>query len=227
MGGKVSRTVFTSGGVGPDCQTDPEKVTVHLRKGCPGYATGMQLLTLCWAWPNPAKNSSTLLEGRDGLCVWSTQKAPCLSYQLHLYHKETLEAEVNCLNQGESFAQKGAGGFGEQQNMNSHKNRRGKRQEIMNKAETIKSFSPSKLQDTHKYYSHQPGELIIRWLLQCCSTGANSQELESREAQQLGSLTGEWGINKRIGKGAKISSRWRQLVLSVKKYPLEDGLVNS
>lgn len=37
MGGKVSRTVFTSGGVGPDCQTDPEKVTVHLRKGCPEH----------------------------------------------------------------------------------------------------------------------------------------------------------------------------------------------
>lgn len=116
----------------------------------------------------------------------------------------------NQLPQGESFSQKGAGGgFGEQQNMNSHKNRRGKRQEIMNKAETIKSFSLSKLQDTHKYYSHQPGELIISWLLQCCGSGANSQELESREAQQLRSLTGEWGINKRIGKGAKISSLWR------------------
>lgn len=48
---------------------DPEEVTVRLRKGCPGCAKGMQLLTLCWAWPNPAKNISAPLEGRDGLCV--------------------------------------------------------------------------------------------------------------------------------------------------------------
>lgn len=50
----------------------------------------------------------------------------------------------------------------------------GKETEIMNKAEIINSLSLSKLQDTHKYYSHQPGELIISWLLQCCATGANS-----------------------------------------------------
>lgn len=101
-----------------------------------------------------------------------------------------------------------------------------KETEITNKAEIISFLSLSKLQDTHKYYSHQPAELIMSWLLQCCGTGANSQELESKTAQQLGCLTREWGINKRIGKGAKISSLWRQLVLSVKKCPLEEGLVN-
>lgn len=103
----------------------------------------------------------------------------------------------------------------------------GKEIEIMNKAGIINSLSLNKLQDTHKYYSHQPGELIISWLLQCYGTGANSQELESKEAQQLGSLTRDWGINKRIEKGAKIKSLSRQVVLSVKeKHPLEKGLVS-
>lgn len=139
-----------------------------------------------------------------------------------------MKAEVNCLSQGESFSQKGAGGgFGEAACCAARESQEeeGKDTEIMNKAEIINSLSLSKLQNTHKYYSHQPGELIISWLLQCCATGANSQELQSKEAQQLGSLTREWGINKRIGKEAKISSLWRQLVLSVKKYPLEEGLV--
>lgn len=144
-------------------------------------------------------------------------------------HKETIEAEVNSLSQGECLSQESAvRGFGEaaccaaEQSQEQEE----KETEITNKAEIINSLSLSKLQDTHKYYSHQPGELIISWLLQCCGTGANSQELESKAAQQLGCLTREWGINKRIGKGAKISSLWRKFVLSVKKYPLEEGLVN-
>lgn len=60
---------------------DPEKVTVHLRKGCPGCAKGTQFLSLCWAWPNPAKNSSAPLGDRDGLSE-DTQKAPWLSQAL-------------------------------------------------------------------------------------------------------------------------------------------------
>lgn len=108
------------------------------------------------------------------------------------------------------FSEVGAGGgFGEAACCaEQSREQEGKETEIMNKAEIVNS-SLSKLQDTQKYYSHQPGELIIGWLLQCCASGANTQELESKEAQQLGSLTREWGINKRIGKGAKIGSLWR------------------
>lgn len=36
--------------------------------------------------------------------------------------------------------------------------------------------------------SCQPGKQIISWLLQCWDTGANSQELEGKEAIQLESL---------------------------------------
>lgn len=49
------------------------------------------------------------------------------------------------------------------------------------------------------------------------SAGADIQELEGKEAQQLGSLMRGWGINKGIGKGAAIGSLCRQLLLSVKE----------
>ncbi|GAB0209900.1 hypothetical protein GRJ2_003455700 [Grus japonensis] len=57
-------------------------------------------------------------------------------------------------------------------------------------------------------------------------TGANSQELESKEAQQLVSLARDWQINKEIGREATILSLWRWLLSSVKvQYPLKDDLV--
>ncbi|KAK4810874.1 hypothetical protein QYF61_013282 [Mycteria americana] len=47
-------------------------------------------------------------------------------------------------------------------------------------------------------------------------TGANSQELEGKEAQQLGSLAGDKAIDKGIGTGEAVLSLWRRLLSSVK-----------
>lgn len=101
------------------------------------------------------------------------------------------------------------------------KNRRGKRN---HKAETSGSLSLSELSDMHKDDSHQPGELIISWLLQCWDTGTNSQELEGKEAQQLGSLTKGLEHQQRAWKRG---SHWRQFLSSMKKrYLLREDLVN-
>ncbi|GAB0206368.1 hypothetical protein GRJ2_003102400 [Grus japonensis] len=59
---------------------------------------------------------------------------------------------------------------------------------------------------------------MAAWLLRSWDNGADSQQLEGREAQQLGSL----------GKEAAICSLWRRLLSSVRaRYPLKEDLVNS
>ena len=55
-----------------------------------------------------------------------------------------------------------------------------------------------------------------------------SQELEGKEAQQLGSLAKDKAIDKGIGKRAGVLSLWWQLLSSVKDtYPFKEELVNS
>uniref|UniRef100_A0A663EIB6 Uncharacterized protein n=1 Tax=Aquila chrysaetos chrysaetos TaxID=223781 RepID=A0A663EIB6_AQUCH len=64
------------------------------------------------------------------------------------------------------------------------------------------------------FYNCQPGEQIAAWL----------QQLQGKEAQQLGSLARNWGIEKE----AAIYSLWRQLLSSVRaRYQFKDDLVNS
>ncbi|GAB0208818.1 hypothetical protein GRJ2_003347500 [Grus japonensis] len=79
-----------------------------------------------------------------------------------------------------------------------------------------------------KDYSRQPGERIAAWLLRCWDNGADSQQLEGREAQQLGSLARNRGIERGIGKETAICSLWRRLLSSVRaRYPFKEDLVNS
>ncbi|KAK4806974.1 hypothetical protein QYF61_027341 [Mycteria americana] len=73
--------------------------------------------------------------------------------------------------------------------------------EIINEVESTRSLSLSKLRDMRKDYGRQPGEQIATWLLRCWDTGASRLELEGKEAQQLGSLSRERGIDKGIGRG--------------------------
>ncbi|GAB0210130.1 hypothetical protein GRJ2_003478800 [Grus japonensis] len=77
-----------------------------------------------------------------------------------------------------------------------------------------------------KDFSRLPGEHIITWLLRCWDNGASSLELEGREAKQLGSLSGEGGIDKAIGKKAQALSLWRRLLSSVReRYPFSKDVV--
>jgi len=79
-----------------------------------------------------------------------------------------------------------------------------------------------------KNYSCQPGECIAAWLLQCWDNGADSQQLEGKEAQQLGSLARNRGIERGLVKETAICSLWKWLLLSVRaRYPLKEDLANS
>lgn len=100
--------------------------------------------------------------------------------------------------------------------------------ELKQEAETTRSLTSSELRDLRKDYSRQPGERIAAWLLRCWDNGADSQQLEGKEAQQLGSLARNRGIERGIGKEAAICSLWSRLLSSVKaRYPFKEDLVNS
>ncbi|XP_049649681.1 uncharacterized protein LOC126035292 [Accipiter gentilis] len=88
------------------------------------------------------------------------------------------------------------------------------------------SLSLSELWDMRKDFGHRIGENIITWLLRCWDNGANSLELEGREAKQLGSLAREGGIDKAIGRGTQAISVWRRLLSSVKeRYPFKEDVI--
>ncbi|XP_074889985.1 uncharacterized protein LOC142033685 [Buteo buteo] len=89
-----------------------------------------------------------------------------------------------------------------------------------------RSLSLSELRDMRKDFGCHIGEHIVTWLLRCWDNGANSLELEGREAKQLGSLAREGGIDKTIGKGTQAISLWRQLLSSVKeRYPFKEDVI--
>ncbi|KAM9644848.1 uncharacterized protein ACIBXB_013057 [Morphnus guianensis] len=89
-----------------------------------------------------------------------------------------------------------------------------------------RSLSLSELWDMRKDFGRRIGEHIITWLLRCWDNGANSLELEGREAKQLGSLAREGGIDKAIGKGTQAISLWRRLLSSVKEwYPFKEDVI--
>ena len=77
-----------------------------------------------------------------------------------------------------------------------------------------------------KDFSRHPGEHIVTWLLWCWDNGANSLELEGKEAKQLGSLARDGDIDKAIGKKEQALSLWRRLLSGVReRYPFSDDFV--
>ncbi|XP_042664194.1 uncharacterized protein LOC122154923 [Tyto alba] len=76
-----------------------------------------------------------------------------------------------------------------------------------------------------KDFSHHPGEHLLTWLLRCWDSGANSVELEGREARQLGSLSRDAGIDKIIRRKTQMLSLWRRLLSGVRdRYPFKEDL---
>ncbi|KAK4822000.1 hypothetical protein QYF61_006614 [Mycteria americana] len=99
-------------------------------------------------------------------------------------------------------------------------------EELVNETETTRSLSLSELRDMRKDFSHHSGEHIVTWLLRCWDSGANSLELEGKEAKQLGSLSREGGIDKAIGKGEPARSLWRRLLSAIReRYPFKEDVV--
>ncbi|KAK4811303.1 hypothetical protein QYF61_023355 [Mycteria americana] len=98
-------------------------------------------------------------------------------------------------------------------------------EELVNETETTRSLSLSELRDMRKDFSRHPGEHIVTWLLRCWDSGANSLELEDKEAKQLGSISREGGIDKAIGKGEPALSLWRRLLSAMKeRYPFKEDV---
>ncbi|KAK4811190.1 hypothetical protein QYF61_019821 [Mycteria americana] len=99
-------------------------------------------------------------------------------------------------------------------------------EELVNETETTRSLSLSELRDIRKDFSRHSGEHIVTWLLRCWDSGANSLELEGKEAKQLGSLSREGGIDKAIGKGEPARSLWRRLLSAIReRYPFKEDVV--
>lgn len=63
-----------------------------------------------------------------------------------------------------------------------------KETEIMNEKETTRSLTLNELHDMQIDFSCHQGEHVISCLLRCWDSGANSQELDGKDAQQLESL---------------------------------------
>jgi len=69
---------------------------------------------------------------------------------------------------------------------------------------------------------------IAAWLLQCWDDGTDNPQLEGKEAQQLGSLARNRGMERGLGKEAAICILWRWLLSSVRaRYPFKEDLANS
>jgi len=88
------------------------------------------------------------------------------------------------------------------------------------------SLSLSELRDMQKDFSRHPGEHIVTWLLRCWDNGVSSLELEGKEVKQLGSLAGDGGIDKTIGKTEQVLNLWRRLLSGVReRYPFSEDFV--
>ncbi|NWV06137.1 DZIP3 ligase, partial [Ptilonorhynchus violaceus] len=87
--------------------------------------------------------------------------------------------------------------------------------------------SQRKLQEIRRCFTRQPGESLLAWLSRCWVLGANMDIfLNSTEAKQLGSLSRDVAIDKRLGTRIGTCSLWRRLVSSVREaYPFEDDLI--
>ncbi|GAB0209721.1 hypothetical protein GRJ2_003437800 [Grus japonensis] len=223
----------------PEQASNPSKLTYHLIEGCLAYPNeNQQLLALYWGLAcayratvqysqRTVVEEGTQTAAEDTVAEIGTQTitttviAPVVKKNQWTrrstgpYHRLVREEE----EEEERFDQEAG--------PSAKKWEEGVR-EIRQEAETTWSLTSSELRDMREDYSRQPGERIAAWLLRCWDNGNDSQQLESREAQQLESLARNRGIERGIGKEAAICSLWRWLLSSVRaRYPFKEDLVNS
>ncbi|GAB0208081.1 hypothetical protein GRJ2_003273800 [Grus japonensis] len=223
----------------PEQASNPSKLMYHLIEGCLAYPNeNQQLLALYWGLAcayratvqysqRTVVEEGTQTAAEDTVAEIGTQTitttviAPVVKKNQWTrrstgpYHRLVREEE----EEEERFDQEAG--------PSAKKWEEGVR-EIRQEAETTWSLTSSELRDMREDYSRQPGERIAAWLLRCWDNGNDSQQLESREAQQLESLARNRGIERGIGKEAAICSLWRWLLSSVRaRYPFKEDLVNS
>ncbi|XP_075595208.1 uncharacterized protein LOC142599193 [Balearica regulorum gibbericeps] len=223
----------------PEQASNPSKLTRHLIEGCLAYPNeNQQLLALYWglAWAYRAtvQNSQrTVVEegtqtaAEDTVAEIGTQTVTATVIAPVVKKKQWTRRSTGPYHRLVREEEEEEERFEQEAGPSAKKWEEGVR-EIRQEAETTRSLTSSELRDMRKDYSRQPGERIAAWLLRCWDNGADSQQLEGREAQQLGSLARNRGIERGIGKETAICSLWRRLLSSVRaRYPFKEDLVNS
>ncbi|KAK4806940.1 hypothetical protein QYF61_027307 [Mycteria americana] len=209
---------------------DPDEVIECLKKNRHGYSKEAQLTTLCWALASIYQTLLDIMQhpqgeervsGSENVPTDTMAKPDTLSVA-PISKKKQWKQKPTCLVRDEEASPKR-----EQEKESEEADCSAAEQsqeqeeeetEIINETETTQSLHLSELRDMQKYFSRQPGKLI----LSC------SQELEGKEARQLGSLAKDKTIDKGIGKRAGVLSLWRRLLSSVKdRYPFKEELANS
>ncbi|GAB0207417.1 mitochondrial enolase superfamily member 1 [Grus japonensis] len=223
----------------PEQASNPGKLTHHLIEGCLAYPKeNQQLLALYWGLAcayratvqysqRTVVEAGTQTASEDTVAEIGTQTITATVIAPVVKKKQWTRRSTGPYHRLVREEEEEEERFDQEASPSAKKWEEGVR-EIRQEAETTRSLTSSELRDMQKDYSCQPGERIAAWLLRCWDNGDNSQQLEGREAQQLGSLARNRGIERGIGKETAICSLWRQLLSSVRaRYPFEEDLVNS
>ncbi|KAJ7412559.1 Gag polyprotein [Willisornis vidua] len=239
----------------PEQVFNPSKLTHHLIEGCLAQPSeNQQILALYWglacayratvqysqrtvveAGTQTASEDTVVETGTQTTTVVTvpvtekkreTRKTTGPYCQLEREEEEEKEEEEEEEDEKEEESS-GKEGSDQEASPSTHKLEKGVR-EFKQETEITRSLTSSELRDLGKDYSRHPGERISAWLLRCWDYGADGQLLEGREAQQLGSLARDRGIERGIGKETAVYSLWRRLLSSVRtRYPFKEDLVNS
>ncbi|GAB0206427.1 hypothetical protein GRJ2_003108300 [Grus japonensis] len=223
----------------PEQASNPGKLTHHLIEGCLAYPKeNQQLLALYWGLAcayratvqysqRTVAEAGTQTAAEDTVAEIGTQTITTTVIAPVVKKKQWTRRSTGPYHQLVREEEEEEERFDQEASPSAKKWEEGVR-EIRQEAETTRSLTSSELRDMRKDYSRQPGERIAAWLLRCWDNGADSQQLEGREAQQLGSLARNRGIERGIGKETAICSLWRRLLSSVRaQYPFKEDLVNS
>ncbi|GAB0202585.1 hypothetical protein GRJ2_002724100 [Grus japonensis] len=219
--------------------SNPSKLTRHLIEGCLAYPNeNQQLLALYWGLAcayratvqysqRTVVEAGTQTAAEDTVAEIGTQTITTTVIAPVVKKKQWTRRSTGPYHRLVREEEEEEERFDQEAGPSAKKWEEGVR-EIRQEAETTRSLTSSELRDMRKDYSRQPGERIAAWLLRCWDNGADSQQLEGREAQQLGSLARNRGIERGIGKETAICSLWRRLLSSVRaRYPFKEDLVNS
>ncbi|XP_010568992.1 PREDICTED: uncharacterized protein LOC104833793 [Haliaeetus leucocephalus] len=226
------------GGAPPPGASNPGKLTRHLIEGCLAYPNeNQQLLALYWGL---AYAYRAIVQHSQRTTVEAGTQTASEDTMLEIGTQTTTTTVIAPIVKRKQWTRRSTGPYHrlvreeeEEERLDLEAGPSIKKleegvRELKQEAETTRSLTSSELRDLRKDYSRQPGERIAAWLLRCWDNGADSQQLEGKEAQQLGSLARNRGIERGIGKEAAVCSLWSRLLSSVRaRYPFKEDLVNS
>ncbi|KAK4810602.1 hypothetical protein QYF61_007339 [Mycteria americana] len=226
----------------PEQVQNPEKLVEYLEKVCchPANSRETQITAMCWGLAHAYRALFNTIQNPQGsgdkmtgtaavpiTPATGTAAAAALDNSVTSTAVQTgnepVSVSVAPVHKKKSWKRKSARLEREDERAGPPQGEEEEEEELVDEMETTRSLSLSELRDMRKDFSRLPGEHIVTWLLPCWDSGANSLELEGKEAKQLGSLSREGGIDKAIGKGEPARSLWRQLLSAMKeRYPFKE-----